>query len=122
LLFRITDIKEAVSSVCHAPPEALLTSRRGIANEPRNIAVYLARRYSGKKLEELGREFNIANYSAVSSVICGIGRQLKTNRHLQRTVDQSRKKLTKGQQQTPFPHFQISAPLTPAHILRRIMC
>jgi hypothetical protein len=100
LLLRIADIKEAVRTVCHVPPEALLTSRRGILNEPRNIALYLARRYTGNKLEKIGREFNIAGYSTVSSAICSIERQLKTSGRLRNKIDHIRKMINKSQQQT----------------------
>ena len=57
-------------------------------------------RYTGKKLEEIGKEFNIDNYSTVSSVICKIDRQIKTNSHLQKKADQIRIKMNKGQKQT----------------------
>jgi REP element-mobilizing transposase RayT len=97
LLPPIADIKETVANSYHVPSEALLTSRRGIVNEPRNIALYLARRCTGKKLEEIGREFNIDNYSTVSSAICSVRRQLKSNRPLQKRVDQIRNKMNKGQ-------------------------
>jgi hypothetical protein len=100
LMLRIEKIKDAVSKVYNAPLEALLTSKRGFVNEPRNIALYLARRYTGKKLEEIGKEFNIDNYSTVSSVICKIDRQIKTNSHLQKKVDQINRKMNKGQKQT----------------------
>jgi len=100
LMLRIEEIKDAVSKVYNEPLEALLTSKRGFANEPRNIALYLARRYTGKKLEEIGKEFNIDNYSTVSSVICKIDRQIKTNSHLQKKVDQINRKMNKGQKQT----------------------
>jgi len=38
--------------------------------------------------------------STISSVICKIDRQIKTNSHLQKKVDQIKKKMNKGQKQT----------------------
>ena len=74
--------------------------KRGADNEPRNIALYLARRLTGKKLEEIGKEFNMDNYSTVSSVLCKIGREVKTSKALQRRITQIEDRLLKNQLQT----------------------
>ena len=100
LTLRIAEIKDAVSKVYNVPQEALVLSRRGFGNEPRNVALYLSRRYTGKKLEEIGKEFNIDNYSTVSTIICKIDRELKTNTTLQKKIEQIRNKINKSQQQT----------------------
>ena len=51
------------------PVETLLKVRRGIANEPRDMAVYLSRRLRGDTLVEIGHHFNFTNYSSVSSAL-----------------------------------------------------
>jgi chromosomal replication initiation ATPase DnaA len=48
---------------------ALYRSRRGISNEPGNVAIYLLRTLRGDNLEEIGRDFNISRFSSVSSVV-----------------------------------------------------
>jgi len=48
---------------------ALYRSRRGISNEPRNVAIYLLRTLRGDNLEEIGRDFNISRFISVSSVV-----------------------------------------------------
>ena len=65
----VEEIKEAVCSVYSVEKDTLLFSRRGVFNEPRNVALYLARRLRGERLEDIGRGFNISKYSSVSSAI-----------------------------------------------------
>ncbi len=47
----------------------LLMTRRGIFNEPRNIAVYLLRQIRGENLNNIGEQFNIKAYSTASSIL-----------------------------------------------------
>jgi chromosomal replication initiation ATPase DnaA len=47
----------------------LLLSRRGVFNEPRNVAIYLMRRVRGDSLRQIGEQFQMTKYSSVSSVI-----------------------------------------------------
>ena len=54
----------------------LFRSRRGISNEPQNVAMYLLRTLRGDNFAEIGRDFNIRESSSVSSVVdrmCGMG-------------------------------------------------
>jgi REP element-mobilizing transposase RayT len=96
----IKEIKEKVSKIYHTNTERLCISKRGVDNEPRNIALYIARQLTGKKLEEIGKEFSISNYSTVSSVLCKINRQAKSNKAIQRRIAQIEDLLLKGQKQT----------------------
>ena len=45
-------------------------AKRGTVNEPRNVAIYIARRRSGLRLEEIGKEFELEKYSSVSCIVC----------------------------------------------------
>ena len=99
LTIRIDEIKHAVRKFYNVSPEALVQSYRGFGNEPRNVALYLARRYTGKKLEEIGKNFNIDNYSTVSTAICKVGREIKMNTTLKKSVEQIKKIIIKSQQQ-----------------------
>ena len=58
-------IKEAVCNTYGVKVEGLMVTRRWIANEPRNVAIYLVRHYTGATLESIGREFNMNTYSIV---------------------------------------------------------
>ena len=65
----------------------LMTSRRGSENFPRDIAIYLIRRYSRKTLTEIGAYFRISNYSTVSSAVGRIKAGKNNNRSLQDHLD-----------------------------------
>jgi hypothetical protein len=47
---------------------AVYRSRRGISNEPGNVAIYLLETLRGYNLKEIGRDFNISRFISVSSV------------------------------------------------------
>ena len=61
---------------------SLLSSRRGILNEPRNVAIFLIRRLRGEKLEEIGRQFGISKYSSVSSAVEKMKSDISADRNL----------------------------------------
>lgn len=83
----IVDIKTALCRYYSIDSEILMQSKRGQINEPRNIAVYLTRKWSGLCLEEIGQEFEIANYSSVSSIVTRFKKQLLNNRELQNKIE-----------------------------------
>ncbi len=62
-------IKEEVCRRYGVAMDELYRSRRGISNEPRNVAIYLLRTLRGDNLEEIGRCFNINRFCSVSSVV-----------------------------------------------------
>jgi REP element-mobilizing transposase RayT len=62
--------------------EALLRSRRGVFNEPRNIAIYLTRQLRGDSLKRIGMNFGVSKYSSVSSVIERIKKDMAQDRKL----------------------------------------
>jgi len=57
----LEDIRRTVSKAYKAPETSLLKSRRGFYNEARDIAIYLSRLMSGRKLVDIGAAFDIAN-------------------------------------------------------------
>jgi putative transposase len=95
----IEDIKKITSKMYKTDMERLSKSRRGIPNEARNVAVYLARCYTGKKLEEIGSAFAIAKYSTVSSIVGKIREQRRSDKALAKRMLQV-EKLIIGQRQT----------------------
>jgi REP element-mobilizing transposase RayT len=95
----IKDIEQIVSKVYKVTTDSLLKSRRGINNEPRDVAIYLTRIHTGKKLEEIGLEFNIAKYSTVSSIIVKIRDRRNVDRALTKQISQI-EQIIIGQRQT----------------------
>ena len=80
-------IKEEVCRSYGVERVALHRSRRGISNEPRNVAIYLLRTLRGDNLEEIGRGFNINRFSSVSSVVERMRGNISRNRQLRKRVE-----------------------------------
>ncbi len=80
----IEGIKKAVCSYYKVGESELLKSRRGRFNEPRSMAIYLARMLRKDSLIDIGSEFGLNGYSSVSSVLEGMKKQLQKNRQLQK--------------------------------------
>ncbi len=93
-------IKEAISKAYGIEESSLLSSRRGVLNEPRNVAIFLVRHLRGEKLEEIGRQFGISKYSSVSSVIEKMKRDMSARRKLRVRAKNIEKTLYNSQQQT----------------------
>ena len=92
-------IKKAICKAYGIKKSSLLSSRRGVLNEPRNVAIFLMRRLRGEKLEEIGRQFGIAKYSSVSSAIEKMKREISVDRRLKARVKSIEKILDNSQQQ-----------------------
>ena len=67
--------------------------RRGVVNEPRNVAIYLTRYLRRDSLKEIGKEFKVAKYSSVSSIIEGVKSNLVRDKKLKKQVDNIKKDL-----------------------------
>ena len=92
-------IKKVICRAYGIEESSLLSSRRGVLNEPRNVAIFLVRRLRGEKLEEIGRQFGISKYSSVSSVIEKMKRDIWADRKLRARVKSIEKTLYNGQKQ-----------------------
>jgi putative transposase len=75
----------------------LLITRRGIFNEPRNIAVYLLRHIRGENLNNISELFNIKAYSTVSSIIRKVSSLKKCDKKLKKRIDNIIDSINKGQ-------------------------
>ena len=72
----IIDIKKAVCSYYRIEDSDLLKSRRGIENEARDVAMYMLRVIRSEQLIKIGQEFNLSNYSSVSTAVERIKRKM----------------------------------------------
>ena len=75
----------------------LSISRRGHFNEPRNVVIYLVRRFRHGTLKEIGEEFGAIKYSTVRSIVERVKRDLSKNRDLRKRVEQLNVALIKSQ-------------------------
>jgi len=93
-------IKKAVCERYRINDDELLVSKRGVFNEPRNVAIYLARRLRGESLKQIGEQFQIKKYSSVSSVIERTKTAMAKDRKLRNRVESIVSALRKSQEQT----------------------
>jgi len=93
-------ILRTVSKSYKVPEASLLKLRRGFYNEARDVAIYLSRLMTGKKLDEIGAAFDIANYSTVSSITVSMRGRSKMDKALAKRLKHIEKGI-KGQRQTP---------------------
>jgi len=97
------DVKKIKETVCrsYGVKEAdLFISRRGISNEPRNIAIFLMRNLKGSKLDDIGREFNVRQYSSVSTIIERTKQRAVKDRKFAKRIEQIKLDLKVSQEQT----------------------
>jgi putative transposase len=87
-------IQTAVCAGYGIAPSELLSSRRGMSNDARNVAIYLARRLSGQTLATIGEAFGLEHYSSVSSVVTRMKQRIANDRSLRRKVEAMERALT----------------------------
>jgi len=92
-------IKKAICKAYGVEESSFLSSRRGVLNEPRNVAIFLVRHLGGERLEEIGRQFGISKYSSVSSVIEKMKKEMSMDRKLRMRVKNIENRLLNSQQQ-----------------------
>ena len=92
-------IRELVCRAFKVENDVLMHSRRGTENLPRDVAIYLQRKYCGQTLAELGRDCNLVGYSCVSSAFERIKSRLLTDRKVMKQVARLGDKLDKGQKE-----------------------
>ncbi len=94
--------QEIIVQVCsyfNLDEATLLKSRRGVENVPRDMAIYLSRRYCRKTLTEIGEHFGLSNYSTVSSAVERIKVLKNSNRDLLQQLEEVTSQIIKSQQQ-----------------------
>ena len=93
----LVEIKLAVCQAYKVGEEVLAQSRRGEVNEPRNVAIYLARKLSGLRLAEIGKGFGLLKYSSVGSIVLRTERIISEQKTLQKRLKSIKRKLDKSQ-------------------------
>lgn len=95
--------QEIIVQVCsyfNLDEATLMKSRRGVENVPRDIAIYLSRRYCRKNLTEIGEHFELSNYSTVSSAVERIKVRKSNDRDLMQHLEEVMSLIAKSQEQT----------------------
>jgi putative transposase len=93
-------IQSAVCARYGIDRKELLSSRRGMSNDARNVAIYLARRLSGQTLTAIGDVFGLEHYSSVSSVVSRMKQRIAKDKSLRKKVGEIERALQMSQEQT----------------------
>ena len=78
-------------------PTALTTVRRGIENEPRDVAIYLIRSLRTEPLIKIGALFGLTRYSSVSSVVGRLKTRLNRDKKSRRRLADIENNILKSQ-------------------------
>ncbi len=100
LAIESSKIRKTVCEFYKISERELFLSRRGMFNEPRNVAIYLTRRLRGDSLKKIAKEFGMSKYSSVSSVIERLKALAAEDRKLTKRVEKLISLLSKSQEQT----------------------
>jgi len=84
----IARIKLAICEYYGIDEGRLNYTRRAVFNEARAMGLYLSRHLRGESLKTVGQQFEIDNYSTVSTVIVRFKARIQSDRSLARRVDQ----------------------------------
>ena len=90
-------LDETQSAVCASygiDRTELLSSRRGMSNDARNVAIYLARQLSGQTLATIGRAFGLEHYSSVSSVVRRVKQRVASDTSFRKKIDEIKRYLS----------------------------
>lgn len=93
-------IIKAVCDFYNVSKAELMSIRRGVVNEPRDVAIYLHRMVCSEPLLEIGVQFGLNGYSSVSSAVHRIKQRLKKERTLRNRVSGVKKLIEKSQFRT----------------------
>ena len=86
-----------VSGYYEASHTALTAVRRGLENEPRDVAIYLIRSMRSDPLMRIGAIFGLTQYSSVSSVVMRVKTKLRKDKKFEERLAYIENKILKGQ-------------------------
>ena len=86
-----------VSRYYEARPIALTAVRRGVENEPRDVAIYLIRSMRSDPLMKIGVQFELNQYSSVSSVVLRVKTKRQKDRKFKERLSHIESNILKSQ-------------------------
>ena len=86
-----------VSRYYKVRPTKLKAVRRGIENEPRDVAMYLIRSMRAEPLIRVGEKFGLNQYSSVSSAVTRVKAKLQKDRKFKDCLEHIESNILKGQ-------------------------
>lgn len=100
LLPSVEDVMDVVCAAYNIDREALLTSKRGVTNEARNVAIYLSRWLCGERLGDIGKQFRLTGYSSVSNVVGCMKKEEEKGGAVKGRIESVKAKIRKSQMKT----------------------
>ena len=86
----IQEVTEVVAAYYGVDEASLFLMRRGVTNEPRDVAIHLTRTLCGTPLQKIADRFSIGSYSSVSTVLTRVGRRLAREPEFRTRFDEVR--------------------------------
>ena len=86
-----------VSNYYNVNPTKLKAVRRGMENEPRDVAIYLIRSMRAEPLMRVGANFGLNQYSSVSSAVTRVKAKLQKDRKFKDRLEHIESNILKGQ-------------------------
>jgi len=86
-----------VSNYYNVSPTQLKAVRRGMENEPRDVAIYLIRSMRAEPLMRVGANFGLNQYSSVSSAVTRVKAKLQKDRKFKDRLEHIESNILKGQ-------------------------
>jgi REP element-mobilizing transposase RayT len=86
-----------VSRYYKVRPSKLKAVRRGMENEPRDVAIYLIRSMRAEPLMRVGANFGLNQYSSVSSAVTRVKAKLQKDRKFKDRLEHIESNILKGQ-------------------------
>jgi hypothetical protein len=86
-----------VSRYYKVSPTKLKAVRRGMENEPRDVAIYLIRSMRAEPLMRVGANFGLNQYSSVSSAVTRVKAKLQKDRKFKDRLEHIESNILKGQ-------------------------
>ncbi len=96
----IESIKSVILAYYGVDEAELYAVRRGLTNEPRNIAVSLARTLRGDTLQEIATQFQINTYNTTGSVVGCVKARIQENGDFAQRLARIREMLEIGYRKT----------------------
>jgi REP element-mobilizing transposase RayT len=96
----LSQIKAAVCDYYRIHESILYKTQRGVINEPRDIAIYLARMLRQEGLQSIGKNFGLSNYSSVSTVVDRVKSKINKNREFRSQTEEIINKIKISQPKT----------------------
>ena len=90
-------IIKAVCGFYNAAEKDIAAVRRGVQNEPRDVAIYLLRTICGEPLMRIGQAFGMTQYSSVSSAVERIKKKRQNDSRFQKRLKEVIESVNKGQ-------------------------